>query len=115
MEDFNQTLNHDYIGNHKLCQHMCLCQLDKLTYLAVTTEGPDDEKDAGLTMNEFVRCLREIEGKLDGLKIQTAFNLDGGNSATLIFNGTYYMSNRTERNERAQSDIIYFATTVGME
>ncbi len=116
MEDFNQTLNHDYIGNHKLCQHMCLCQLDKLTYLAVTTEGPDDEKDAGLTMNEFVRCLREIEGKLDGLKIQTAFNLDGGNSATMVFkdpekNALKKINAPNNRNaERWIKDIIYFAS-----
>ena len=34
---------------------------------------------------------------------------------THFFNGTYYMSYRTEKNERAQSDIIYFATTAGME
>lgn len=116
MEDFNQTLNHDYIGNHKLCQHMAICQLDKLTYLFVTTEGPDDEKDAGLNMNEFVQCLREIEGQLDGYKIQTAFNLDGGNSATMIFkdpekDGLKKINAPNNKNaERYIKDIIYFAS-----
>lgn len=115
-EDFNTTLNHDYIGNHKLCQHMCICQLDKLTYLLVTTEGPDDEKDAGLNMNEFVDCLREIEGKLDGYTIQTAFNLDGGNSATMVFkdpekDGLKKINAPNNKNaERWIKDIIYFAS-----
>lgn len=115
-DDFNTTLNHDYIGNHKLAQHMCICQLDKLTYLLVTTEGPDDEKDAGLTMNEFVQCLREIEGKLDGYTIQTAFNLDGGNSATMVFkdpekNALKKINAPNNKNaERWIKDIIYFAS-----
>ena len=116
-EDFNTTLNHDYIGNHKLCQHMAICQLDTLTYLFVTTEGPDDEKDAGLTMNEFVQCLREVESKLeDGLKIRLAFNLDGGNSATMVFkdpakDGLKKINAPNNKNaERWIKDIIYFAS-----
>jgi len=116
-EDFNTTLNHDYVGNHKLCQHMAICQLDKLTYLFVTTEGPDDEKDAGLTMNEFVDCLREVESKLeDGLRIQTAFNLDGGNSATMVFkdpakNDLKKINAPNNKNaERWIKDVIYFSS-----
>lgn len=116
MEDFNQTLNHDYIGNHKQAQHMCICQLDTLTYLFVTTEGPDDEKGAGLTMNEFVECLREIEGQLDGYTIKTAFNLDGGNSATMVFkdpnkNSLKKINAPNNKNEeRWIKDIIYFSS-----
>ena len=116
MEDFNQTLNHDYIGNHKQAQHMCICQLDKLTYLFVTSEGPDDEKGAGLNMNQFVDCLREIESKLEGYTIQTAFNLDGGNSATMVFkdpekNALKKINAPNNKNaERWIKDIIYFVS-----
>ena len=115
-EDFNTTLNHDYIGNHKLAQHMCICQLDALTYLMVTTEGPDDDKDAGLNMNEFVQCLREIESQLDGYTIKTAFNLDGGNSATMVFkdpekDALKKINAPNNKNaERWIKDIIYFAS-----
>ena len=45
-----------------------------------------------------------------GLGCVQAFNLDGGNSAEMIFNNAFYGS-RTG-NERDQSDIIYFATAV---
>ena len=82
-------------------------QLGPLHYVLVVAEGrSDDSKGA---------THQELADFMYALGCTEAFNLDGGNSATLIFNGTYYMSNRTERNERAQSDIIYFATTVGME
>lgn len=114
--DLNKTMNHDYIGSAKLAQRMCICQLDNLTYLIVTSEGPDNEKDAGLTLNEFVQLLREIEGDLDGYRIRVAFNLDGGNSATLVFkdpqrNGLKKINGLNNKNaERWIKDIIYFAS-----
>lgn len=116
LSDFNSSLNHDYIGGHKTAQRMCICQLDHLTYLIVTTEGPDDEADAGLSMNEFVMCLREIEEKLDGYTIKTAFNLDGGNSSTLIFkdpNDHALKKINAPNNKNAEryiKDIIYFVS-----
>ena len=82
-------------------------QLGPLHYVLVVAEGRSEDSK-GATHQELADFMYD-------LGCTEAFNLDGGNSATLIFNGTYYMSYRTEKNERAQSDIIYFATTAGME
>ena len=41
-----------------------------------------------------------------------AYNLDGGNSALMVFHGQNY-SDKTVSEERSVSDIIYFATAVG--
>ena len=82
-------------------------QLGLLHYVLVVAEGRSEDSK-GATHQELADFMYD-------LGCREAFNLDGGNSATLIFNGTYYMSYRTEKNERAQSDIIYFATTAGME
>ena len=40
-----------------------------------------------------------------------AYNLDGGNSATLVFNNRFYMD-KNPNSERDQYDIIYFASAV---
>ena len=48
-------------------------------------------------------------GKLDGRKIQFAYNLDGGNSTTVIFHNQKINATDKERG-RDLSDIIYFAT-----
>ena len=115
-QNFNKALNCDHIGANKLAQRMCICQMDHLTYMIVTSEGPDNEKGAGLTLNEFVGCLREIEGKLDGYRIKTAFNMDGGNSATLVFkdpdrNQLIKINGQNNQNaERWIKDILYFAS-----
>ena len=111
-EDFNtlkQNLNTDYIGTYKDAQRIAFCQLDELTYLCVTSEGPEDKDSEGLTMNEFYDCLREVESKLDGYKIQTAFNLDGGSSCTFAFNNQK-INAPTNPKKRSVPDCIYFAS-----
>ena len=71
-----------------------------------------------------IRSLRESRGMtqqaladfmFNELHCTQAYNLDGGNSATMIFNGEYYQTGRTIKNERQQSDFIYFATAVDPE
>lgn len=111
-EDFNtlkQNLNTDYIGTYKQAQRIAFCQLDELTYLCVTSEGPEDEGSVGLTMNEFYDCLREVESNLDGYTIQTAFNLDGGSSCTFAFNNEK-INAPTNPKKRSVPDCIYFAS-----
>ena len=43
-----------------------------------------------------------------------AYNLDGGNSALMVFHGQNY-SDKTEKEERSVSDIIYFATLIAQD
>ena len=56
---------------------------------------------------------QELADFMGGLDCQNAFNLDGGGSATMIFNGQYY--NALGGSPRSMSDIIYFATAVPAE
>lgn len=108
-EDFNKVWNHDYIGCHKECQRMAIAQLDTLTYLLVTSEGPEDQGSVGLHMDQFVECLQEIDAALTDYTIQTAYNLDGGSSCTLVFKNAK-INAPTNPKIRQLSDIIYFAS-----
>ncbi|MBR6706634.1 MAG: phosphodiester glycosidase family protein [Clostridia bacterium] len=76
-------------------------QMGELSYVLVVAEGRSASSD-GVTHQELADFMF-------GLGCIEAFNLDGGNSATLIFHGDFYM-NRTPSSERSQSDIIYFAS-----
>ena len=97
------------IEGDKPAARMAICQLDKLTYLIVACECPEDKGSRGMTLSEFADCLREVEGKLDGRKIQFAYNLDGGNSTTVIFHNRKINPTGKARG-RELSDIIYFTT-----
>lgn len=80
-------------------------QLDTLTYVLVAVNGRTDES-IGVTMDQFADIMLE-------LGCQQAYNLDGGNSATLAFNGAVY--NTKVQKERDVSDIIYFASATDAE
>lgn len=75
-------------------------QLGELEYLLVVADGRSDSSD-GATGAQLAAFMQE-QGCI------TAYNLDGGDSALMWFGGDYY----SRKTKRAQSDIIYFATTV---
>ena len=78
-------------------------QIGKLEYVCVVVDGRSDESD-GVTLETLADFMAE-------LGCQQAFNLDGGNSATLVLNGSIY-NQKSPDNERSVSDMIYFATSV---
>ncbi len=78
-------------------------QIGPLEYVMVVVDGRTDDSP-GVTVDTLANFMAEL-GCIQ------AFNLDGGNSATMIFNNAYY-SRKTDNSERSVSDIIYFATTV---
>lgn len=80
-----------------------IAQLDDLTYALVVVNGRSSESE-GVTLEEFAQVMAEIGA-------QQAYNLDGGNSATLAFNGEVY--NDKPQAERSVTDIIYFASAIG--
>lgn len=84
-------------------QRLAICQLDTLSYLIVATEGPEQDKNAGLSIPEFTELLL-AKG------VKHAYNLDGGSSTTIILCGNRI--NAPESKPRNVGDIIYFATTV---
>ncbi|MBE5775922.1 MAG: phosphodiester glycosidase family protein [Clostridiales bacterium] len=78
-------------------------QTGPLSYVLVVAEGRTDESE-GVTQQELADFMFEL-GCVE------AFNLDGGNSATMVYKGELYMD-KAASSERAQSDIIYFASAV---
>jgi len=80
-------------------------QLDMLTYVLVAVNGRTSES-AGVTLDQFAEIMLE-------LGCEQAYNLDGGNSATLAYNGEVF--NTKVQKERDVSDVIYFASAIDAE
>ena len=77
-------------------------RIDDLHYVFVTVDGRT-EKSRGLTVYELADFL-------ESLGVTVAYNLDGGGSATMYFNGRVvnqptYKGKEIE--ERKVSDIVY--------
>ncbi len=79
-------------------------QTDKLSYVMVVAEGRSKDSE-GCT----IQHLADFMGSLGCTQ---AYNLDGGNSAILVFNNEPY-NNKAQ--ERDINDLIYFATAVPEE
>lgn len=76
--------------------------IDENHYILVVSDGRTDES-AGLTLYELAQVMKSYGAK-------TAYNLDGGGSSTLYFNGQIINKPTTNGNkisERAVSDIVY--------
>lgn len=107
-----------FIGADKPTQRSAIAQLGPLEYVLITSYGPQSKNNKGMTIYEFAQACELIGKELseDGFKL--AFNLDGGNSATMAFklrnkNGNLeYTKINCPEIERHLSDIIYFATLV---
>lgn len=82
---------------------LAIGQLGPKSYLLVLVEGRRANSD-GVDLPTLAKIMAD-------LGCTQAFNLDGGNSATMVFNGGYTHT-KTKANERAQSDMIYFASAI---
>lgn len=80
-----------------------IAQIDKLHYLICTVDGRQSHSD-GVTMQQFANALGE-KG------CQSAYNLDGGQSATLIL-GNKVKNKVAYGGQRKLGDILYFATAL---
>lgn len=77
--------------------------IDNLHYVFVVSDGRTTESE-GLTVFELAEFMKN---KLD---VKTAYNLDGGGSSTMYFNGVVVNNPTTNGNrvsERNVSDIVY--------
>ena len=76
--------------------------IDELHYLLVVSDGRTEESE-GLSLYELALFLQSKDA-------QTAYNLDGGGSSTMVFNGRV-INNPTSSGrgikERSVSDIVY--------
>lgn len=77
-------------------------QMGPLSYVFILAEGRNES--AGASIHDLARFAYDL-GCVE------AYNLDGGNSATLVFNNRFYMD-KNPNSERDQYDIIYFASAV---
>ena len=75
--------------------------IDDLHYVFVVSDGRSDESE-GLSLYELATFMQE-------LGVKTAYNLDGGGSSTMYFNGDVVNnpSSGFRDDERKVSDIIY--------
>ena len=85
---------------NKETQRIAIAQMGPLSYLVVTTEGPENPGSTGLTLPEFAQVLYDLGA-------QNAYNLDGGSSSSLILNNKKINSLSTGK-IRAVGDILYF-------
>ena len=76
-------------------------QIDSLHYVFVVSDGRTSESE-GLSLSELATFMQNLGCK-------TAYNLDGGGSSTMVFNGTVINQPTTNGNtisERKVSDIV---------
>ncbi len=119
-QDGVSVIGEDYvnreIGAQNSTQRSAIAQIGPLEYLLITCEGPQSKGSKGMTIFEMAALCEQLGKKHSEAGCSIAFNLDGGNSSTLIFKGlnekknfTYVKYNCPDI-ERFLSDIIYFAT-----
>ena len=77
-------------------------QMGPLSYVFILAEGRNES--AGASIHDLARFAYDL-GCVE------AYNLDGGNSATLVFHNEIYSAK--ENKERSVSDIVYFASAIG--
>ena len=97
----------DDVAYDKPAQRMVVAQAGPLSYVCVATEGPENPGSVGLTIPQ----MAEFMGTLD---VQSAYNLDGGSSSTMVLNNEKINALSTHK-VRSICDILYFATLVNQE
>lgn len=98
------------ISPHVNAQRVALAQLGPLEYLIVSTQGPEDKNSKGFTIPEMAAYVQEVGYRFSEKGCLCAYNLDGGSTNTLYFNGKKI--NSPGGKTRYIADIIYFATLV---
>ena len=99
--EISVSLN-DEVGRAKASNpRTAIAVIDELHYLFVVSDGRTSESE-GLS-------LYELAAYLQSKGVQTAYNLDGGGSSTMVFNGRVVNNPTSGRSikERSVSDIVY--------
>ena len=96
------------ISTAKYAQRMAICQTGPLEYLLITSEGPENPGSKGLKLDQFIELIATRFPE-----VQTAYNLDGGSSATVVFRkgSEKWAKVNCPKGGKARPlrDIIYFA------
>lgn len=104
LEDGELTVSvNDEVGRAKASNpRTAIGIIDELHYVFVVSDGRTSESE-GLSLYELATFMKT-------LGIQTAYNLDGGGSSTMVLNGILINNPTTSGNstkERSVSDIVY--------
>ena len=102
IDGVEQEIRKDYEYNPNRNEpRAAIGQMGHLSYVMAIAEGRG--ASSGVTQQQLAHFLAE-------LGCRQAFNLDGGNSAEMVFNGQNFKGQAGK--ERGLSDIIYFATAI---
>lgn len=82
-------------------QRMCIAQVGPLEYMCICCAGPARGSE-GMTLQVFADFVASFG-------VKTAYNLDGGDSTMLIFNGEK-INDVNNASSRKISDILYFCS-----
>ena len=93
------------IGDRKVTyrQRMAIGQIDELCYVFVCADGTNEDDGEGLSVPELAQLMYDLGA-------HTAYNLDGGQSASMLMGSTKV--NGQPKTMRAIGDIIYFVTAI---
>ena len=91
-----------YLHPEKYYARLAICQIGPLHYKLIVTTMQDTATTTGLPLDAFAQVCRD-EGAV------FAYNLDGGNSASLIFRGEL-VNSANKKEPRDIPDIVYFAS-----
>ena len=92
-----------YLEPDKYFSRVAICQIGPLHYKFILTTMQDNPSTTGLPLRAFAQVCKD-EGA------QIAYNLDGGNSASLIFRGEL-LNSVSKKEPRDVPDIVYFASS----
>ncbi|MGE0879839.1 MAG: phosphodiester glycosidase family protein [Acidimicrobiia bacterium] len=93
------------IGNHSIQGNQPRTGIGMIApghFLFVVVDGRSNGYSRGLNMIEFAQVFKDHGAKV-------AYNLDGGGSTTMVFNGALVNNPLGKNNERGTSDILYIA------
>ena len=98
------TFNNSECAPRKRTQRIAIAQMDKLSYLIVATDGPDEPNSTGLNMEEFAQLVYDLHPV-------NAYNMDGGSSSNVVLH--YEKINAsTKKKFRSLCDTLYFVTAL---
>jgi exopolysaccharide biosynthesis protein len=93
------------IGNHSIQGNQPRTGIGLIEtnhFVFVVVDGRSPGYSRGVTMTEFAQIFRALGASV-------AYNLDGGGSSTMYFNGEVVNNPLGKGDERGTSDILYFA------
>ncbi len=110
VEDFEGAdtwINMDSAGPK---QRIAICQVEPLHYKVVCCGG--NYKNIRTQVENVGLTLAEFSGLVAEQHVQTAYNLDGGDSALLYFHGRM-INEKPSKGMRRLQDVIYFVSAEG--